>query len=253
MKISTIMVCYNSEKTIGSAIESFLDQKYVDKELIIIDGNSSDKTQSIIQSFSCPEIVIFSEPDDGIYDAMNKGLERFSGDAFGFLNSDDRYNHENVLGEIASSLEQADIVSGHLRYVQDHKTPKTRRVWHSKPFKKGAFKRSWIVPHPATYATRKVYELTGKFDTFYRIAGDYDWILRALEIHDCRHSIIDDVIIDMKLGGVSTSGLRALFTNSLEPLRARQRWLGAGYVDLALLSNISKKIGQLRPFGISRI
>lgn len=252
MKISTIMVCYNSEATIGGAVESFLAQSYSEKELIVIDGQSTDSTLKILQSFLQSEVKVFSGEDTGIYDAMNKGLSQFSGDAFGFLNSDDRYTHPHVLREISEALTTADIVSGNIQYCRSHNSGSVSptRIWRSTKFTSGAFKKGWIVPHPATYATRRVYETVGCFDTSYRIAGDYDWILRALEVENFQHSIIDAILVDMKLGGASTSGIKALVTNSIETLRARRRWLNSGLVDAAMVYNVVRKIRQLRPAGI---
>lgn len=251
MKISTIMVCYNSEETIAGAIESFLSQTHPNKELVVIDGKSTDSTLKIVKSFLQPGLEVISGKDSGIYDAMNKGLSRFSGDAFGFLNSDDRYSHPEVLSKIATSLNTADIVSGHIQYCRDHSSDSASpiRVWKSSQFNAGSFKKGWIVPHPATYATRRVYDSVGNFDTSYKIAGDYDWILRALEVNKFEHSVINDTLVYMKLGGASTSGLKALLTNSLEPLRARKKWLNSGIIDAALFYNAARKLGQLRPKG----
>ncbi|OUS09152.1 hypothetical protein A9Q96_00290 [Rhodobacterales bacterium 52_120_T64] len=254
MKISTIMVCYNSEETIAGAIESFLAQTYRDKELVLIDGKSTDSTLEIIQSFLEPGLKVFSEKDAGIYDAMNKGLSLFSGDAFGFLNSDDRYSHPNVLSKVVESLNTADIVSGHIQYCRNHTAEPINqtRIWKSSPFSIGSFKKGWIIPHPATYAVRQVYDCVGNFDTSYKIAGDYEWILRTLEVNNFSHGVIDDIIVDMKLGGASTSGVRALLTNSLEPLRARRKWLNSGVIDAAIFYNVIRKLAQLRPMGMRR-
>ena len=112
MKISVVTASFNSETTIGFAIESFLKQTHADKEMLVIDGVSRDRTLKIVESFATPDIRVFSEPDKGVYDAMNKGLHRFSGDAVGFLNSDDTFHDTDVLADIARGLADADIVYG---------------------------------------------------------------------------------------------------------------------------------------------
>ena len=246
MKISTIMACYNSAATIGTAIESFLAQDHADKELIVIDGASRDRTCEIVRSFDSPQITLVSEPDAGIYDAMNKGLARFTGDAFGFLNSDDRYHNATALSRIANGLLGADLVTGTLEFVRAHDGSAPVRVWNAEMYRPGAFRRGWSVPHPTTYARSDVFKRLGEFDSSLRSAGDYDWLLRAFEIEGFSHAIIPETIVDMKIGGESTAGLRALVQNSREYLRVRRNRLGTGPVDMAILRNALRKLQQLR-------
>lgn len=130
MKISVIMAAYNSQATIGRAIESFLVQTHPGKELIVIDGASKDNTCAIVENFNSPLICLRSERDKGIYDAMNKGLRRVSGDAFGCLNSDDCYARPDALALIADALKEADIVSGRLHFVRKHDGSAPVRRWH---------------------------------------------------------------------------------------------------------------------------
>jgi glycosyltransferase involved in cell wall biosynthesis len=247
MKISTITVCYNSARTIGHTVASFLEQDYPDKEMIVVDGASKDETLDIVRSFSSDQIRIHSAPDKGVYDAMNKGIDLFSGDAAGFLNSDDRYHDASALSAIAESLPTCDVVSGNIVFVKDHETDTVVRTWRSTAFSKGAFRKGWIVPHPAVYARREVFETVGKFDLSLRVAADYDWILRALEVHGFRHAVLYRTLVHMQMGGASTSGLKVLWTNAVEPLRSRQKWLNAGAVDYAFFAKNLKKIGQLLP------
>lgn len=244
MKISVVMASYNSEATIGKAVESFLSQDYHDKELIVIDGASRDRTCEIVRSFGSPQIQLYSSPDKGIYDAMNKGLSHMSGDAFGCLNSDDRFHSAAVLSKMALALEGADLVSARLNFVREHGQQPVR-VWQAALYRPGAFARGLTLPHPATYARRIVLERVGEFSTAYRSAGDYDWLMRALEIECFRHVVIQDVVVDMLIGGESTGGVGAILKNSREMLEIRRRRLGSGVVDTALFLNLLIKLRQV--------
>lgn len=247
MKLSVITVCFNSQATIARTIDSFLSQDHPDKEMIVVDGASKDRTCEIVKSYSSPLISLHSERDRGIYDAMNKGLRRIGGDAFGCLNSDDCYHSSQSLSLIAAALTSADVVSGELHFVREHDGALPTRVWKPKPFTRGAYRCGYTVPHPTTYARRHVLEKVGDFLPEYRSAGDYDWILRALELEGFSHNVIDAVLVDMRVGGESTSGLKAIYNNSREMLAVRQHRLGSGMVDLALVLNLARKVRQVLP------
>lgn len=244
MKLSIVMAAYNSEATIGTAIASFLEQDHADKELIVIDGASTDATCDIVQGFDSPQVRLFSGPDKGIYDAMNTGLGKVTGDAFGFLNSDDRYHDATALTRLGQALDQADIVSGRLHFVREH-GGRPIRVWQAQQHRPGVYPRGFTLPHPSTYARRKVLDRVGEFSIAYRSAGDYDWLLRALEIEGFTHRVIDDPIVDMKIGGESTGGLKAIINNSREMLQVRRERLGSGAIDMALFLNLFIKIKQV--------
>lgn len=246
MMISTIMVCWNAEATIGGAVESFLEQDHPAKELVVVDGGSTDKTVSIVESFGASEVKLESGPDKGIYDAMNKGLARFKGEAFGFLNADDRYHDGHALTRISGALERVDMVSGDLHFVSAHDGSAPVRIWRASPFEPGAFRKGWAPAHPTTYALRSVYNRVGGFDPSFRIAGDYDWLMRALELEGVSYGILSETLVDMAMGGASTAGWTAPFVNARELLRARQMRLGSGPVDLALFAGPLRKIAQLR-------
>ena len=156
MKISVVTVAYNSSATIGQTIESFLRQRYGDKELVIVDGGSTDEAVSIVRSFQDPLLRVISERDDGIYDAMNKGLGLFTGEAVGFLNSDDTFHTDTSLDLIAAGLEDADIVFGDLYMVTDHRSKRTVRTWKAGRFSRSAFRMGWIPPHAAFYVRRRI-------------------------------------------------------------------------------------------------
>lgn len=245
MKISVIMAAYNSQTTIGTAIASFLAQDYPDKELIVIDGASKDSTCAIVNAFNSPLITLHSGPDQGIYDAMNKGLRRVTGDAFGCLNSDDCYARPDALSLIAGALAQADLVSGRLHFVREHDGAPPMRVWRPERHRKLAYANGFTLPHPTTYARRTVLERVGEFDTRYRSAGDYDWLMRALEIEGFSHATLNEVLVNMRIGGESTGGLRAIVANSREMLKVRRDRLGSGWIDRAVVLNLARKLRQI--------
>jgi len=241
------MVSHNSETTIAHAIRSFLVQRYPYKELLVIDGASRDRTIDVVKSFKDPSIVVSSEPDGGIYDAMNKGLARFRGDAVGFLNSDDRYCDENVLADVAASITEFDIVSGDLDFVKDHESARVTRQWRGTPYQPGAFRRGWMPAHPTFYVRRTVAESVGRFDLSYRIAADYDYMLRAYELHKFSSIHLDRVLIHMMAGGKSTASAASFVRSNFESLSSRRKWLGSGLVDYAL---IAKPLRKLRQFSV---
>ena len=164
MKISVVTASFNSEATIGFTIESFLKQKHPDKEMLVVDGASRDGTLKIVEFFASPEIRVLSEPDKGVYDAMNKGFHRFTGDAVGFLNSDDTFHDDAVLSDIAAGLADADIVYGDIDMVTDHRTKRRTRVWHGGTFRRYSFQLGWVPPHPSFYMRREVAETVGDYD-----------------------------------------------------------------------------------------
>jgi glycosyltransferase involved in cell wall biosynthesis len=206
LKLSVITVCMNSASTIGHTLESFFGQSHVDKELVVVDGGSRDDTVRIVRSFG-DSIRLVSEPDEGTYDAANKGLGLYSGDVVGLLNSDDRCADENVLSDIAEGLATSDIVFGDLDFVVSHDQPEIVRRWRGSAFIKGAFRRGWMPAHPTFYVRRRVVDAMVGFDTRYRIAADYDFMLRALELADFRATSIARVLVNLMHGGERTAGL----------------------------------------------
>ena len=238
MKISAICVCWNAATTIRSTIESFLAQDYADKELVIVDGISTDGTLDIVRSFTSPLIKLHSGKDRGIYDAMNKGLRLYSGDAVGFLNADDIYHSPKTLSLIAEGLTLAPVVFGNIDFVDSHVNRVVQRQWQLEPFKIGSFRKGWMAPHPTTYALRGVYDKVGGFDTGYRISADYDWMIRVFEIHKYPSEHIPHILADMQLGGKSNSGLKASWINLTETSRARRKWLDAWLVDQAMFHKV---------------
>jgi glycosyltransferase len=246
MKISVVTASYNSEATVGTTIESFLKQTHVEKEMLLIDGASRDATVKIVESFGSSAIRILSEPDKGVYDAMNKGLHLFEGDAIGFLNSDDTFHDSAVLENISAAMEDADIVYGDLNMVTDHRTKKLVRRWRGGTFRRGSFQRGWVPPHPTFYMRRDVARKVGNYDLSYVTTADYDYMLRALALHDFRVRYIPRVIADFQMGGISTSGWKVTLRGNLDCLRSRRVHLNAPLIDAAFFLRFARRIFQLR-------
>jgi glycosyltransferase involved in cell wall biosynthesis len=245
MKISVVTVAYNSGKTIDHTLKSFIEQDYPQKELIVIDGGSTDGTLDVIARINAPGVKVYSEPDNGIYDAMNKGLHLFSGDAVGFLNSDDRFSGPQSLSFIAEALTKAAATYGHLRYVRSHEAGKSVRMWRAQPPPKSGFRSGWVPSHPTFYCKRWVAEKVGQFDTSLGIAADYDWMLRAVELTGASVAVIDQVLVDMATGGHSTRNLSARIRGNLEKMRSRRKHFGPSSFDYALFAMPIAKITQI--------
>lgn len=249
MKISVATVCFNASETIAYTIDSFLAQQHPDRELMIIDGGSTDATLEVVQSFDAPEITVISEPDQGMYDAANKALAHFRGDAIGFLNADDRYADRDALSRIVDGFMRSDIVHGNLDFVRDHNSRQVVRQWRSSRFPSGGFRRGWAPAHPTFYVRRAVAESVGRFDLKYGLAADYDWMLRACEMGHFKIGFVDAVLVEMMVGGASTASLHSHIRHNLEALDARRHWLGSGLIDYALFAKPLSKVNQiLRPF-----
>jgi glycosyltransferase involved in cell wall biosynthesis len=245
MRVSVVTVCRNAAATIGDALASFFRQSHPDKQLVVVDGASTDGTLAIVRSFAGDGLTLISEPDRGLYDAMNKGLAAFDGDAIGFLNADDRFHDADSLAAVAGALEQADICYADLDFVDAGRRAQVVRRWRSTPWRKGGFRRGWMPAHPTFYCRRGVVDQVGVFDLRYRLAADYDFMLRALELADFSAVHIPRVLVDMGAGGLSSASLRARLRHNLEALQSRRRWLGAGLVDYALFAKPLGKAAQL--------
>ena len=241
MKISVVTVCRNSAATVAGTVRSFLSQTHPQKELLIVDGASTDRTLEIARELANPSIRIISEPDKGLYDAMNKGLSLYTGDAIGFLNSDDTFHDASSLARIADGLQQSQAVHGGVVFVENHETKKIVRRWRGEPFKRGQFRRGWLPPHPTFYIRRSLADKTGKFDLSYGSAADYDYMLRALELHADSSAYLPGPLVDFLAGGAS-SGLKSVFLANLSCLRSRQKHLGAPPIDLAFFLKPGIKI-----------
>ena len=184
MKISIITVVYNNKDTIANAIDSVLSQTFKNIEYIIVDGKSTDGTLEIINQYGSNINKIVSEKDDGIYDAMNKGLKLATGDVIGILNSDDIYANNNILNEVIihfSNDLDLDILYGDLVYVKNDNINKIVRTWTSKAYSSNFFENGGVPPHPSLFVSSRVYQKAGYFNLKYRLAADYEFMLRIFK------------------------------------------------------------------------
>ena len=217
MKISIITVCYNSAKTISDTLQSVREQTYPNIEHIVIDGGSKDNTLEVVAAAGPHVAKLVSEKDNGIFDAMNKGLALATGEIVGFLNSDDVFAHVDVVSEIAQAMvdRSIDACYGDLIYVAQDDMNKIVRYWKSREYKQGLFERGWVPAHPTFYARRKLYQSYGDFDLDLRLAADFDIMLRFFEAHRITSAYIPDVLVKMRLGGASN----ASYSNVLQQNR----------------------------------
>jgi glycosyltransferase involved in cell wall biosynthesis len=222
MKVSIITVVYNNAKTIVSAIESVLAQRYTNREYIIIDGGSTDGTLAKIAAYGDQIDMVLSEPDHGIFEAMNKGLSMATGDVIAFLNSDDFYADNHVIEKVVELMHGNDVdaVFGDLHYVRSDNIRKVFRYWKSGVYKTGSFLYGWMPPHPAFFVKKHVYDRYGKFNTGFKIAADYELMLRFLHINKINVNYLPQVLVKMRTGGVSNSGLKNRFLANLEDRKA---------------------------------
>ncbi|MBP8302592.1 MAG: glycosyltransferase [Phycisphaerae bacterium] len=203
MKISVVTVSLNSANTIERTILSVVGQDYDPIEYIVVDGRSKDRTMEIVRAYRRHIELVISEEDDGIYDAMNKGLRMATGDVVGFLNSDDEYVDRRVLGKVASRIEGGglDAVYGDLVYVARHNRQRITRRWTAGPYRPGGFARGWVPPHPTFFCCRATYEKYGGFNRQFRVAGDFELMLRFIQCHQIRLGYIPEVLARMRAGG----------------------------------------------------
>lgn len=223
MKISVITVCFNSARTLGDTLQSVAAQDYPDVEHIVIDGGSTDDTPDVMRRFGGHVATYVSERDRGIYDAMNKGLARATGDVVGFLNSDDVYTHAGVLTRIASVMEdpELDACYANLYFVDPLRQDVIRRVWRSRDYEPGlCARRGWMPAHPTFYARRGLYERHGGFNLDYSLQADFDMALRLLDIHGIRARFVPEFWVRMRMGGASNASIRNVLRGNLQAWRA---------------------------------
>jgi glycosyltransferase len=241
MKVSVITAVYNNLDTIAQALDSVLAQDHPDVELIVIDGGSTDGTQAVLRAYADRLAVLVSEPDQGIYDALNKGIARAGGKVLGFLHSDDLFADSGVLSRIAAAFDEPSVeaVYGDLHYVRKDNPEQVVRYWRAGEFAGRRLGWGWMPPHPTLYVRRCVYEQIGLFDTSFRIAADYDFILRLLGREKRGVRYIPEVLVKMRVGGASNRSLRNIVSKSSEDLRAL-RSNRVGGVGALIWKNLSK-------------
>lgn len=245
---SIIMPVLNSGATIGRALESLTQQIFTDFELIIIDGESTDSTLAEIRKFESrlPISHLVSEPDEGLYDALNKGIARARGEVVASLNGDDCYANPGVLLWYREAFSEPipDLVFADLVYFSPARPEKVRRFYSSREFLPEKLKKGWMPPHPTVFVRAEVYHRIGTYRTDYQIAADYEFLVRALLVNRLSYRRIDAVVVRMQLGGLSTSGLSATFTLNREILRSlRENGIQGSWPGL--LSKFPTKIKEL--------
>lgn len=207
-KVSIVTIAFNSADTIGATLQSVADQDYPHIEHIIIDGLSKDETVAIAKRF--PHVTrIISEKDNGLYDAMNKGIRHCTGDIIGIINSDDFFNSNTVVSEVVAMMEseKTDTLYADLVYVHRVNTNKVLRSWHTGKFKPFKFLFGWMPPHPTFFVRRHIYEKYGSFKTQLNFSADYELMLRLLYKYRITVSYLPKIIVRMRIGGVSNASL----------------------------------------------
>lgn len=248
MKVSIITVTFNSVSTLQDTIDSVYLQDYSNIEYIIIDGNSNDGTVVIIQNNLDKVCKWISEPDNGLYDAMNKGISMATGDIVGIINSDDFYHRSDAISKVVDGFSDpnVDCVFADIRFVNPINLDKTVRYYSSKKFRLSSFAWGYMPAHPTFFTYRKNFLKYGLYRTDYKIAADFELMLRFLYKHKLSYRYLNIDLMKMRLGGVSTASLKSTFIINQEDLRAcRENGLKTNY--FRLYSRYFKKILEYFP------
>ena len=240
MKISIVTAVYNNREVVVDAIESILTQSFSNVELVLIDGGSTDGSLDALAIYRDRISVLVSEPDSGIYDALNKGIRLASGDVVGLLHSDDLLADEHTLKRVADAFADPDIdaVYGDLVYVRRSDPTEVVRYWRAGAFTIDNLSWGWMPPHPTFYVRRHLYERLGGFDVTYRIAADYDCMLRFLT-HGVRVKYLPHLLVKMRMGGASNRSIGNILLKSREDYRALAQ-NGIGGMRALIGKNIRK-------------
>jgi len=239
---SIITATYNSEENIKSCIDSIKTQTFQDLEHIVIDGMSADNTIQIIEENKIENQIIVSEKDNGIYDALNKGIDRSTGKYLVFLHSDDQFFDSNTLQKIYDFLEdkQCEGLWGNLIYV-DKKSGRTVRKWRDNKFR--SLYLGWMPPHPTLVLKREIYDEIGKFDTQYKISGDYDFCFRLFNLKKYQIECLNEFLIQMKTGGASNRGIKQVIKKMKEDYEIVQK--SSIFSLIVILVKNIRKLNQL--------
>jgi len=227
MKISIITICFNSSNTIEETIKSVINQNYNNIEYIIIDGKSSDETLSIVNKYKPKISKIISEKDNGIYDAMNKGIAQATGDVIGILNSDDVYSNNFIISDIATIFntnQNLDLLYGNIQYVKKNNTNLIVREWISKMYTKNFFEYGNVPPHPALFVKAYVYKTSGNFDLQFKLAADYDFMLRIFKNYSYNTMYVNKLIVKMRLGGATNNSFKNIFKGNIEIFKSWKKY-----------------------------
>jgi glycosyltransferase involved in cell wall biosynthesis len=222
LKVSIITVSFNSAKTIADTIESVLSQDFPEIEYIIVDGDSTDGTVDIIRQNESRISQWISEKDQGMYDAMNKGIAMATGDVIGILNSDDVYMNTHVISDLIYLMQtqNTEVVFADLILVDSSNQNKVIRYYDSGHFHPNKFKFGWMPAHPTVFVKHELYQRVGKFSTTYQIAADYEMLIRMLAIEKASYAYFPKPVVRMRAGGASTSGISRNWILNQEIIRA---------------------------------
>ncbi|MBV5330039.1 MAG: glycosyltransferase [Chlorobium sp.] len=223
IKISIITVVRNGDATIAQCMDSVLSQTTQPFEYLIIDGKSTDRTLEVIDENSWPTVKVISEPDQGLYDAMNKGINLSSGNVIGLINADDVYADIHVLHRVSdffSAHPEIDACYGDLCYVKCDDLSRIVRYWQSNSYQQGLFKKGWVPPHPTLFVRKEVYIKHGGFDLSYRIAADFELMLRFIATNHIRTAYIPYIMVKMRLGGTTNRSIKNILLQNIEIRRA---------------------------------
>lgn len=239
MKISLITVTYNSAKTLPDTIQSVLSQSYSNIEYIIIDGASQDNTIDIVKEYEPlfnGRIGWISERDDGLYDAINKGIAMSTGDVVGILNSDDFFTSPTVIEEIANNFsEEIDAVYGDVHFMNSTDLARPIRYYSSKIFRPSLMKLGFMPAHPTFYCRKSCYDKYGLYKTDFKIAADFDLLLRFIYVHHISLKYLPFDMVTMRVGGASTNGLKSHVCIMKEHLRSfKENGLKSNFFLLSL-------------------
>lgn len=252
MKITLITATYNSYPAIAEAINSLSKSNGIELEYLVIDGGSKDQTMEAVNASGLVTHCV-SEPDKGIYDALNKGIRMATGDIIGFLHSDDLLASPQTLNNIVAAFsvnginsERVDGVYGDLVYVNKENTKKVIRYWASSLFKSNLLNRGWMPAHPSLFMRREVYEKHGLFDLQFKISADYDLMLRVFKDKSLNFVYLPEVITKMRVGGLSNGTIKNIVQKSREDFRAMKKNQIPFPLWVLLLKNFSKIPQYLR-------
>lgn len=241
MKVSIITATYNSASTVLDTLQSLNQQTYADIEYIVVDGGSKDDTVSVIEQHCSRVSKIVSEPDQGIYDALNKGIEMATGDIVGFLHSDDLFAYPGAVKDLVATLQSsnAQAVYADLEYVAKNNTSKVIRRWISGNYQRNKLCHGWMPPHPTFFMQRELYQRLGQFDLSLNIAADYDSLLRYLWSNQVQAVYLPRVVTKMRVGGASNRSVRNIIEKTKEDIQALKN-NGIFWPTAVLFKNISK-------------
>lgn len=244
MKISVITAVFNNRDTILDCLASVREQSYHNIQHVVVDGASTDGTSDLLHRHRSRIDVLVCEPDRGIYDALNKGIAHCNGDVIGFMHADDIYADNQVLTRVARAFVDREVgaVFGDLQYVNKEDTSRVFRHWRAGEFSPAKLAWGWMPPHPTLYVRRDIYSRLGGFDTAFKIAADYDYVLRLFSSSSLKSVYVPDVLVKMRVGGASNRSLRNILRKCREDLEALRK-NQVGGVRALVWKNLSK-LGQ---------